>query len=48
MAENVELKDMNFLNNIRTRTSTESLGYEKVMLEKWFNQTMKEHLVKEK
>ena len=45
-AEKIDLKDMNFLHNIRTKTTTESLGYEKHMIKEWFTKTMKAHLPK--
>ncbi|REL36904.1 DUF3016 domain-containing protein [Thalassotalea euphylliae] len=45
-AEQVSLKDMNFLHHIKTRSSTESLGYEKRMLEDWFNKAFAAQLQK--
>lgn len=45
-AEQVSLKDMNFLHHIKTRAGTESLGYEKRMLSEWFNKAFAEQIQK--
>ncbi|MBF7071908.1 DUF3016 domain-containing protein [Glaciecola sp. MH2013] len=38
-SETVKLKDMNYLRNASIRRSSESLRYEKQMIEKWFERT---------
>lgn len=44
----VELKDMNFMRTANLRYRKESLGYEKKMLDDWFNKGFKSLVVKEK
>lgn len=42
--DTIKLKDMNFLNHINRYKSRDSYAYEKLMLDKWFNEAMKEHI----
>ncbi|MFD2167656.1 DUF3016 domain-containing protein [Thalassotalea euphylliae] len=41
-----DLKDMNFLHHVNTKVNSESLKYEKYMIEKWFNQTFETLIAK--
>lgn len=46
VAAKVKLKDMNFMMSSNMRYRNDSLGYEKKMLDAWFEETFKEHIVK--
>jgi hypothetical protein len=39
--ETVQLRDLDYLNNVPARWRNESLGFEKAMLERWFLRTFK-------
>ncbi len=41
------LKDMNFMMSRTLKYRNDSLGYEKVMIDKWFNESFKELLIKQ-
>ncbi|WP_448214201.1 DUF3016 domain-containing protein [Colwellia sp. MEBiC06753] len=47
-SEEVSLKDMNFMSNNQARFKNQSLGYEELMLERWFDKTMKDYIVQTK
>ncbi len=42
----INIKDMNFMMCCQLKYRNESFGYEKAMLDKWFNKTFKDTLVK--
>lgn len=42
--DKAELKDMSFLNNIKTRAGSQTLSYEKYMIEEWFNKTFSQYM----
>jgi len=46
VAEKVELRDMNFMMRSHLKYRSDSLGYEKKMLDEWFNKTFKDHIAK--
>lgn len=43
-SESVELKDMNFLSHLNKYKSRDSYAYEKLMLDKWFENVMAEYI----
>ncbi len=43
-----ELKDMNFMRTSSLRYRNDSLGYEKKMLDDWFFDVFKEHIIDKK
>lgn len=45
VADEINLKDMNFMTGSRLKYRNDSLGYEKKMLDDWFKKTFKEHIV---
>lgn len=45
MAAEVKLKDMNFMMGSHLRYRNDALGYEKKMLDDWFKETFKDHIV---
>ena len=45
-ADEVVVKDMNFMSGISLKYRNKSLGYEKKMLDDWFDKTFKELIVK--
>ena len=47
-SEDVELKDMMFMNTVNRRLASDNLNYEKNMIEDWFNDTFAESLVANK
>jgi len=46
--DEVVVKDMNFMSGSNLKYRNKSLGYEKKMLDEWFNDTFSEFVVKEK
>ncbi len=45
LADEVKLKDMNFMTNISLKYRSKPLGYEKVMLDDWFEDTFKDLII---
>lgn len=45
IADEIVLKDMNFMIGSNLKYRNDSLGYEKKMLDKWFKETFKDHIV---
>ena len=44
-SDDVVVKDMNFMSGSSLKYRNKSLGYEKKMLDEWFNETFKEMIV---
>jgi len=45
-SDDVVVKDMNFMSNTSLKYRNQSLGYEKKMLDDWFEKTFKELIVR--
>ena len=46
VSDKVSLKDLGFLNHIKSNLTSKPLGYEKRMLKEWFNKTFAAHIQK--
>lgn len=46
ISDKIVLKDMNFMRSSRLKYNNDSLGYEKNMLDGWFSDVFKDHIIK--